>query len=269
MISSFLFVIPTTPVSIKFVEQQMVKISETFYVNKFETTNAEYRKFLSWAENDNQQEIIKTSSVRSQGWESLDLSEKNTEYYSSHQAFDNYPVVNITYDGAINFCQWLTDQYNTSKKRKFNKVKFRLPTSEEWMDIAKGGRERDIIYPWGGPYTKNSKGKYVANFRAIVQSEVKMDINKPNSSFIELQKLDQSKKGRKLTQAVNSHLHGPLGLYNLSGNAAEMLAERGSTKGGSFGSSGYYIRIDAEDEFKGFDYSPYVGFRYVMEVLEK
>jgi hypothetical protein len=67
---------------------------------------------------------------------------------------------------------------------------------------------------------------------------------------------------------VTQYSPNPLGLYNLSGNAAEMLLEKGSTKGGSWGSSGYYVRIDAEDEFEGFESSPYVGFRYFMEVKE-
>ena len=55
----------------------------------------------------------------------------------------------------------------------------------------------------------------------------------------------------------------------MSGNAAEMLITKGRTKGGSWGSSGYYVRIDAEDEFKDFTSSPYVGFRYFMEIIEE
>ena len=56
----------------------------------------------------------------------------------------------------------------------------------------------------------------------------------------------------------------------MSGNVAEMLNEPGRTKGGSWASSGYYLRIDAEDEYEGFtEPSPMIGFRYFMEILEK
>ena len=67
-----------------------------------------------------------------------------------------------------------------------------------------------------------------------------------------------------------SYVANDYGLYNCSGNAAEMLAEPGKTKGGSWNSFGYYIRIDAEDEYAGFTVpSPQIGFRYFMEVIEE
>ena len=69
------------------------------------------------------------------------------------------------------------------------------------------------------------------------------------------------------TAPVDSFDPGANGIYNMSGNVAEMLLEKGATKGGSWGSSGYYVRIDAEDEFQGMESSPYVGFRIFMEVI--
>jgi len=72
-----------------------------------------------------------------------------------------------------------------------------------------------------------------------------------------------------ITSPVYTHLATGAGLHNLSGNAAEMLAEKGHTKGGSWRSTGYYLQILAEDEFEGFTTSPYVGFRYVMEIVEE
>ena len=49
-----------------------------------------------------------------------------------------------------------------------------------------------------------------------------------------------------------------------------MLDQAGKTKGGSWDSFGYYIQIDAEDEFAGFNKpSPKIGFRYFMEVIEE
>ena len=49
-----------------------------------------------------------------------------------------------------------------------------------------------------------------------------------------------------------------------------MLAEPGRTKGGSWASSGYYIRIDAEDEYAGFtEPRREIGFRYFVEIIEE
>src|SRR6478736_4482820 len=53
-------------------------------------------------------------------------------------SFGHYPVVNISHKAAIAYCQWLTDEYNNLKKRKFKKVLFRLPTINEWQIAALG-----------------------------------------------------------------------------------------------------------------------------------
>ena len=249
--------------SSKAVEKRMVQVAENLYVNQFETTNFEYKEFLKWTKTAKEEKTLRESAIKHDGWNDL-FGEKYALSYSSNSGYDQYPVVNITYEGARNFCDWLTDQYNKDSKRKFRKVKFRLPTAQEWTAMANSGSEISA-YPWGSPYLKNSKGKFLANFFKVNESNLKIKIDDRNS--VEINDID----GRlpfTLPLQVETFSQGPHGLRNLSGNAAEMLAEKGATKGGSWGSSGYYLRIDAEDEFKDFNYSPYVGFRYVMEVIE-
>lgn len=42
----------------------------------------------------------------------LAYMEPYVELYHTHSAYSEYPVVNISYDGAVLFCNWLTEKYN-------------------------------------------------------------------------------------------------------------------------------------------------------------
>ena len=72
-----------------------------------------------------------------------------------------------------------------------------------------------------------------------------------------------------ITAPVKSYFPNGYGLYNMSGNVAEMLIEKPRTNGRSWNSGGIDVKIDAEDEYEGFEGgSPYIGFRYFMEIIE-
>ena len=58
------------------------------------------------------------------------------------------------------------------------------------------------------------------------------------------------------------------GLYNMSGNVAEMLSEKGITKGRSWMSTKENIEINARNKYDGVAL-PFIGFRYFAEIIEK
>ena len=254
----------------KSVESRMVKVNTNLYANKYETTNGEYKQFRTHLKENGKADMLEVAQIHNDGWRKF--YPKTNWPYAEAEGFDSYPVVNITYEGALAYCEWLTERYQANKKRKFNKVKFRLPTKEEWVIMAKDGR--NMPFPWGGPYLRNAEGNFLANFKRFGNALLKVDINDPtNVSISGLEsETDRSTYPVSGTLAITSPVyqfkHHRKGLCNVVGNAAEMVAEKGSTKGGSWGSSGYYLQIEAEDEFEGLEYSPYVGFRYFMEVIE-
>ncbi|MEL6720926.1 MAG: SUMF1/EgtB/PvdO family nonheme iron enzyme, partial [Bacteroidota bacterium] len=184
---------------------------------------------------------------------------------------------NISHEGAEAYCQWLTELYNEVNKMSAWRVEVRLPSKGEWMYAAQGGHQL-AYYPWGSNHVRNAKGCYLGNFKQIDESKLIFD-SKNNTFAMADSSVTMSGKslngkykyidGQGLAMA-SAYFPNNYGLYNMSGNAAEMLQEKGSTKGGSWSSTGYHVRIDAADEYAGWEESnPYIGFRPIIVVKKK
>ena len=89
---------------------------DTFYIDKFEVTNAHYRDCV----------LADACKAPLQNVSYLRL-----DYYDSSQ-FDNYPVIFVNWEMAQTYCKWRAA---------------RLPTEAEWEKAARGTDKR--IYPWG------------------------------------------------------------------------------------------------------------------------
>ena len=97
---------------------------------------------------------------------SFSYNDPQTQHYFAHPAYDEYPVVGVSWDQANAFCNWRTqliNGYRTNKGQPENPP-YRLPTEWEFEYAARGGRNSSP-YPWGGPYIRNDKGCFLANFK--------------------------------------------------------------------------------------------------------
>jgi gliding motility-associated lipoprotein GldK len=123
--------------------------------------------------------------------------------YFWHPAYNDYPVVGVTWKQATAFCHWRTDMMENSHN-KYNKGhNYRLPSEVEWEYAARGGLQGQL-YPWGGLYTTNKEGCYLANF-------------KPQRGKYDLD-------GGVRTVPVGSYDPNDYGLYDMAGNVAEWTA---------------------------------------------
>lgn len=125
-----------------------------------------------------------------------------TTRYFWHPGFDDYPVVGVNWKQAKAFCNWRTQLHNSflSERGDPTLQDYRLPTEVEWEYAARG--DKDIsMYPWGGYYTRDQEGKFLANFKPM------------RGDYVEDEGL--------LTLKVGSYDPNGFGLYDMAGNVAE------------------------------------------------
>jgi gliding motility-associated lipoprotein GldK len=131
-------------------------------------------------------------------------NEPLTLKYFSHPAFEDYPVVGVSWDQARAFCNWRT-RLNEEYRSRMNDTPahdFRLPTESEWELASRGGR-RNTKYSWGSYYTRNQQGCFGANFKPL------------RGNYI------ADSETNTTTMKVGSFSPNDYGLYDMSGNVAE------------------------------------------------
>lgn len=235
--------------SISFVSQAQIPScvairGNYLFMKTTEVSNKDYREFLSSISPDERIKNIPDSTLWST---SNKYNSPMVEYYFRHPAYNNYPVVNISYKQANSYCHWLTKQLNHFLPNQ--QVLVRLPTEKEWSEAAQGGNNY-AIYPWGTESMRVEKGKHQGTLQA---------------NFL-LRKGFSILDGASITAPVNSYWPNPFGLYCMSGNVSEMVAEKGIVKGGSWRNRADYLRIDKKQYV--YSASPEVGFRYVVEIVQ-
>lgn len=193
--------------------------------------------------------------------------------YLWHQAYSQYPVVGVTWKQAKAFCAWRTlykNAYIKSKKKGIDQVNtFRLPTEAEWEYAARGGLQ-SASYPWGGPYTKNDRGCYLANF-------------KPDRG-------DYAADQALYTVEAKSYEPNGYNLYNMSGNVSEWTAssydatayefvstmnpnvndqknQRKVIRGGSWKDVAQFLKVGTRDYEYADTARSYIGFRTVQDYM--
>ncbi len=198
--------------------------------------------------------------------------------YFYHPAYDDYPVVGVTWKQARAFANWRTKYRNdflTSIGENKEK-EFRLPTEAEWEYAARGG-QNNVTYPWGGPYAMNSAGCYLANFKPMRGNliadgglyPVKVTAYNPNGYNLYCMAGNVSEWTSTAYEASSYYYVSDISpdfQYNANDNDDETL-KRKVIRGGSWKDVAYYLQVSTRD----FEYQDtakcYVGFRTVQTFL--
>ena len=233
----------------KALEKQMVPVGDGIWMSKYECTNQWYNLFLSDLKAQGKLAQYEQYKFDTACWSAtfpLAYVGPMEGVYHSHPAYNNFPAVGMSYEGAAAFCAWLTEWYKQQPNKKKANWVFSLPTNQEWEMAALANGSGP--YPWVGQYTRNHKGLYMANFK------------NDTTNYIA--------DGALFQAEVHSYYPNAKGLYNLSGNVAEMVKEKGQHKGGSWENDASSIQIHAADPYAGISKPhPCIGFRVVAKKL--
>ena len=191
--------------------------------------------------------------------------------YFWHQAYGDYPVVGVSWGQAKAFSAWRTLYKNSyQKSRRRQQINsFRLPSEAEWEYAARGGLQ-SASYPWGGPYTKNDRGCFMANFKPL--------------------RGDYAADQALYTVEAKSYEPNGYGLYNMSGNVSEWVDSsydpssydfssnmnpnvndtanlRKVVRGGSWKDIAYFLQVSSRDYEYADSARSYIGFRNVQDYM--
>ncbi len=209
---------------------------------------------------------------------SYSYNEPMTNMYFWHPAYDDYPVVGVTWKQARAFSRWRTDLLNNLLYTGgFPGIQdFRLPTESEWEYAARGGLAV-APYPWGYPYIRNDQGCFQANFKPL------------RGNYVD--------DGGFHTVNVYSYDPNDWGLYCMAGNVAEWtnnaynesayefghdlnpdyqydadeddlpVFKRKVIRGGSWKDVGYYLNTGVRSYEYQDTAKSYIGFRNVVSYM--
>ena len=88
----------------------------SFYMDETEVSNAHYREYLHWlarVHGDERIEIVNRAKPDTAAWRrKLGYNENYVKYYFRHPAYQDYPVVGVSWLQATDYCKWRTDRVN-------------------------------------------------------------------------------------------------------------------------------------------------------------
>lgn len=249
---------------------------QAFYMQKTEVTNLQYRTFLFDLLIQGRKEEFKQAAPDQTLWVKIlgeSMYPMQTNYFSD-ELYNDYPVNNIPPEGAELYCKWISSElnknYENGKNTAFNDV--RIPYRSEWFYAASTGG-KDLPYPWGTSSVVNESNCFLANFNFKTYSGKKDSLcDKGNGNPDALTTAGYVLGRANYTARVDSYNPNNNGLYNMSGNVAELVYEENSrkpgTSGGGWMSSEEELKINGTDPFKGATKAhPNIGFRVVMTYL--
>lgn len=290
---------------IKNVDGKFRLFTDKLWAQESEVTNEQYNRFLNYLKANSLNDLMAKYT-----FDFSELTEPALSMMKNYSAdrtptkknrhFTNYPAVHISYEAALAYCQWLTDQYNHAADRKFKKVQFRLPSIPEWQ-LAAASIKNPTSWEWDDQVVEVKVGKDPKDMLPKDVVITKVSLKDPEIKFpwfrlwqfrntalnhrgcwlgnfkvpdtvtcpgiIKAGYSPVSADGFSNMAATESYFPNDIGLYDVVGNVAEMTLEKGKACGGSWNHTPEESTMRSVNLYTKPDAT--VGFRVFMEILEK
>lgn len=232
-----------------------VPLNDSLFIDKWEVSNIAWKEFVYFILYENKDlDLYKKMLPDTTVWRTqLFNNSVFVDFYFRHPDYNAYPVVGVSYEQALAFCNWRTERVNEllerTPKSPYSKILYRLPTKKEW-ELAAGGKLDIDKYPYGYEITEfKSHGKVYNTFNCLYE---RIDSNANLSTNV---------------IPVFSSEPNKYGIYNMIGNVSEMIAEKGISKGGHFNL--YIDDCRIENNRKYYFPECWLGFRCVCEIVNR
>lgn len=269
-------------------------LSVKFWIAETEVTNAVMAEVLEWAYDNGRFSTTVTdhnglnaTTVKYGGQELLDLDNVNcrVDYdeagnFTAASGYEDHPVTNITWYGAVMFCNWLTEMrdgntdnvvytgINDTWDTNINdpdtvenvaRNGFRLPSSDEWEYAARyrGSDTTNTVSGYENPYFTQGDSASGA-----IADQTNAGACQAVAVYSGLSPVPTDEAAVKSRGAGSANA---LGAYDMSGNVNEWcFTMDGSTRfirGGGYALNAYYIQVSFKSGGLPFDGAEDIGFR--------
>lgn len=180
--------------------QHRVRITKPFYLGTYEVTKGQFDRFVRDQNYKSEVERDERGGIGIDGetsTRSIKYSWRNTGFSQT----DDHPVVNVTWNDAVAFCDWLTEKEGRT---------YLLPTEAQWEYACRSGTT--------GPFQTGSDPEGLALVGNVADGTAEARFPGFTSIIAE--------DGYVFTAPVGTYRANQFGVYDMHGNVMEWCRDR-------------------------------------------